>query len=159
MDATFYALVALVLFLGLLVVLKVPAAIGQGLDKRGQAVADELARARQIRAEAEALLAEYARRAKEAESEAAALIEAAKADAERLTAETNKSLEDMIARRTRAAESKIAQAEAQAVADVRTLAVDLAIAASAKVLGDKVAGGLGARLVSESIAEARAKLN
>jgi F-type H+-transporting ATPase subunit b len=158
MDATFYALVALVLFLGLLVVLKVPGMIAEGLDKRGKAIADELARARQIRTEAEALLAEYARRAKDVEAEAAALIEAAKADAERLTIETNKSLEEMIARRTRAAETKIAQAEAQAVADVRTLAVDLAIAASAKVLGDKVAGGLGPTLIARGIEEARAKL-
>lgn len=158
MDATFYAFVALVLFLGLLIALKVPGMIAAGLDKRGQAIADELARARQIRAEAEALLAEYVRRAKDAETEAAHLIEAAKADAERLTVETNKALEEMIARRTRAAETKIAQAESQAVADVRTMAVDIAITAATKVLGDKVAAGLGPRLVASSIDEVRAKL-
>ncbi|MBP0649886.1 hypothetical protein J8J40_22840, partial [Mycobacterium tuberculosis] len=88
MDATFYAFVALALFVGLLVVLKVPEIVGKGLDDRAARIAAELAEAERLRQEAEALLAEYRRRADEAEAEAERIVADAKREAERLTAET-----------------------------------------------------------------------
>ena len=74
MDATFYAFVALVLFIAALVALKVPGMIGKGLDARAERIAAELAEAERLRKEAEALLADYAARAAEAETEAARIV-------------------------------------------------------------------------------------
>lgn len=159
MDATFYAFVALVLFIGLLMALKVPAMISQGLDKRAEGIAAELAEAERLRQEAEALLADYVRRAGEAETEAEKIVEDAKKEAARLTTETEASLAEMIERRTRAAEAKIAQAESQAVAEIRNLAIDAAIAASAKILTERASGDLGPALLEQGVAEVRAKLN
>lgn len=159
MDATFYAFVALALFIGLLVVLKVPAVIGKSLDDRAAGIAAELAEAERLRKEAEALLADYQRRASEAEAEAAKIVADAQKEAIRLTAEAETSLAEMIERRTRAAEAKIAQAESQAVAEIRHLAIDAAIAASGKILAERTSGDLGPALIEKSIATVQAKLN
>lgn len=158
MDATFYAFVALVLFLAALVALKVPGMIGKGLDARAERIAAELAEAERLRNEAAALLADYAARAAAAETEAARIVADAKKEAVRLTQETEQALAEMIERRTRAAEAKIAQAESQAVTEIRNLAIDAGIAASAKILTERVSGDLGPALIDKSIADVRAKL-
>ena len=157
--ATFYALVALLLFFGVIAYFRVPKMILNVLDARGKHIEDELADAVRLRQEAQALLAEYAQKGAEAEREAAAIVAAARLEAERLTAETAKSLQDLIARRTRAAEAKIAQAETQAITEVRSRAIEIAISASEAILKQKVAGEAASDLISRSIAEVRAKLN
>jgi F-type H+-transporting ATPase subunit b len=158
-DATFYAFVALVLFFVLLAAVKVPALVGRALDDRAARIAEELGEAERLRKEAEALLADYVRRADEAEAEALRIVADAKREAERLTAETETALSEMIARRTAAAEAKIAQAESQTVNEIRALAIDVAIAASARILGERAAGDLGPALIAKSIEDVRAKLN
>ncbi len=64
-----------------------------------------------------------------------------------------------MARRTKMAETKIAQAEAQAVADVRSAAADAAVAAASRILGDTVKGSTADALISQGISEVRQKLN
>jgi F-type H+-transporting ATPase subunit b len=157
--ATFYALVALVIFFALIIYLGVHKQILAALDKRGARISAELAEAVRIREEAQALLADYARKSQEADAEAQAIIASAKAEALHLTAETTKSLEDLIARRTKTAEAKIAQAEAQAIAAVRARAADVAIAAAETVLKQKTTGDVASDLMSRSIADVGAKLN
>ena len=49
-------------------------------------------------------------------------------------------MEDFVARRTKTAESKIALAEAQAVADVRAAAAEAAVAAASTILSQSVKG-------------------
>lgn len=109
-------------FLAVLVKFGVPAKIVAALDLRGEKVAQELAEARRLRVEAEKLLAEYESKRKAAEAEAAGLIAAAKEEADRLSAEAAAKLEDFVARRTKSAQEKIAQAEVQAEAEVRAAA-------------------------------------
>lgn len=157
--ATLWALVALLLFFGLIAYLGVPAKIGAALDGKVAAIESELAEARRLREEAASLLAAYKQKAADAELEARSIVAEAQQLAEIATAEANKALEELIVRRTKAAESKIAQAEAQAVAEVRARATDVAVAASEKLLAAKVAGATGAELVSKGIAEVAARLN
>ena len=80
------------------------------------------------------MLAEFERKGREAEGEAASIIAGAKAEAERLAVEAKARMEDFVVRRTKMAEAKIAQAEAQALADVRAAAADTAVAAAEKIL-------------------------
>ncbi len=159
MDASFWALIALILFFALLAYLKVPGMVTRNLDSRADKIRDELNEARRLREEAQSLLADYQRKRREAESEAEAIVAEAKEDAERLTAETNAALEDMIARRTKAAETKIAQAETQAIAEVRARAADVAVSAAEKVLAAKVTGSVSETLLTKSIEEVRTRLN
>jgi F0F1-type ATP synthase membrane subunit b/b' len=74
MDATFWALVGLVIFLGIVVYVKVPGMIAKALDKRADKIRNELEEARKLREEAQALLAEYQKKRKEAEKEAAEIV-------------------------------------------------------------------------------------
>jgi F-type H+-transporting ATPase subunit b len=68
-------------------------------------------------------------------------------------------MEDFVARRTKTAESKIAMAEAQAVADVRAAAADAAVTAASAILSQSVKGDIANDLLSRGIAEVREKLN
>ena len=159
LDATFWATVALVIFLGLIVYLKVPGLITKSLDDRSANIRNELDEARKLREEAQELLAEYQRKRREAEKEASDIIAAAQREAEVLAAEAHQKTEEFVARRTAMAEQKIAQAEAQAMADVKASAVDMAVAAAEAIVAGKASGKMADQLIADGIAEVKAKLN
>ena len=157
MDATFWATAALFVFIGLLMYLKVPGMITKSLDDRADKIRSDLDEARKLREEAQALLAEYQRKRRDAESEAESIVEAAKKEADTLATDAKAKLEEYVERRTKMAEQKIAQAETQAMQDVKAIAAERAIAASEQVLMSKLSDG-GASLIKSSIAEVKSKL-
>ena len=157
-DNSFYALVALVIFLGLMVYFGLPKIVSNLLDKRIQQISDELASAKRLREEAAALLVEYEQKRLAAEAEAEGIIAAAKEEATRLTAEAQTSLAELIARRTKSVEDKIAQAESQAVAEVRARSADIAIEAARLVLTDEM-NRKGGQVVDKAIADVGNRLN
>jgi F-type H+-transporting ATPase subunit b len=158
-NPEYWVLVAFLIFMGMIWRAGVPGQIAKALDGRADTIRNELDEARRLREEAQTLLADYQRKQREAEGEAKIIIENAKREAESLAADTRKQLTEALERRTRQAEEKIARAEAQAIADVRQTAVDGALAASAKIMGAKAAGGTGANLIDASIADLKSKLN
>ena len=158
-DATFYALVALVIFLAFVVYLKVPGTVAKSLDERAERIAKELEDARKLREEAQTLLASYQRKQREAQQEADEIVEAAKAEASRMIEETRTDLAEQLERRTRQAEDKIAQAEAQALNEVRSVAVDTAVEASRKLIADSIDAGRDAEIVEQNISDLAGKLN
>jgi F-type H+-transporting ATPase subunit b len=158
-DAEFWVALAFVVFLGLLGYLGVHRIVAKSLDDRSARIKAELDEARKIKDEAVQLLAEYQRKRHAAEGEAQDIIAGAKAEAERLAAEAKVRIEDFVARRTKMAETKIAQAEAQAAADVRTAAAEAAIAAAEKILSAETKGKLAGELIAKGIDEVRKKLN
>lgn len=158
-DATFWALIGLILFLALMIYIKIPGKIAEGLDKRSDDIRTELEEARRLREEAQALLAEYQRKQREAEREAEDIISQAQREAKAMAAEAKAKLETYVTRRQKQAEDKIAQAEAQAIQDVRTRSVDVAIQAAEIIIADKVSGKLADELIGKSIKDVAAKLN
>ena len=158
LDATFWAFIALLIFFGIVIYFKVPGFVTKALDSRIAKIESDLDEAKRLREEAQALLAEYERKRKAAESEAEEIVAAAQDEAERMTAEAETALEDMVARRTKAVEDKIAQAEAQALADVRARSADVAIEAARLILADQVKDNGGA-LVDQSIKDVASRLN
>lgn len=159
MDATFWALVALIIFLAILAYLKVPAMVNEALDKRAERIKNELDEARRLREEAQQVLAEYQRKRKEAEQEAKELVAAAKREAKIIVSEAKAKTEDYVTRRTALAEQKIAQAEQDAVNEVRARAVDVAVAAAGEILASKVDGQVSKALFDDSLKAVKAKLN
>ncbi|WP_407168416.1 ATP F0F1 synthase subunit B [Bradyrhizobium sp. ORS 111] len=129
------------------------------LDHRAERIKAELEDARRLKDEANKLLGEYKARRTSAEREAEEIIASAKAEAERIAAEAKTKMEDFVARRTKTAESKIALAEAQALADVRAAAANAAVTAASTILSQSVKGSVADDLVSKGIAEVRSKLN
>jgi F-type H+-transporting ATPase subunit b len=129
------------------------------LDHRAERIKAELDDASRLKDEAAKVLAEYKARRASAEREAADIIAGANAEAERIASEAKAKMEDFVARRTKTAESKIALAEAQAVADVRAAAADAAVQAASTILSQSVKGSLADDLLAKGIAEVRQKLN
>jgi F-type H+-transporting ATPase subunit b len=155
-DQTFFALVALVLFLGVVFYMGAHKKAGAALDDRARLIEKELADAKKLRQDAEKLLADYKQRSLDAVKEAAVIVDQAKAAAKQYGDESRKKLAETIVRRTKQAEQKIAQAEAQATKEVRSSATDLAIAAATKIISDQKSN---AKLIAESIAAVKSKLN
>lgn len=159
MSTTFWVGVSFFLFVGLVLYSKAHNKIAAMLDERSSAIAKQIVEAEALRDEAEKMLAEYQRKQREAEQEAADIIKAAKDAAEALKADAAKDIEKMIERRSRMATEKIAQEEAAAVKEVKEAAVDIAITATEKVLTESLKGPAGKSLIERSINDINVKLN
>ncbi|MBB4953840.1 F-type H+-transporting ATPase subunit b [Agrobacterium vitis] len=158
-DATFFAFVGLIIFLGLVAYLKVPGMMGKSLDQRAENIRNELAEAKRLREEAQALLADYQKKSKEAEAEAAQILAFAQREAAAMTADAKQKTEEFLARRNAISEQKIKQAEVDAVNAVRTAAVDLATAAAESLLAKQNDPALQASLLKSGIGEVKSRLN
>src|SRR5580698_1724354 len=149
-DAEFWVLVAAVVFVAL-VGRKVAPMIASGLDARAARIRAELDEARRLREEAEKLVAEYRAKQQEAAADAEAIVAHAKAEAERIAARSARDLEQALERRQRMAEERIAQAEAKALDEVRSAAIDTAIAAAREVIAAEIDERRGSALLDEAI--------
>lgn len=158
-EAEFWVAIGFLVFLGLMGWVGVHRTIGKSLDDRAVRIKAELEEARRLRNEAAALLAEYQRKRQDAEGEAQEIVSGAKAEAERLAVDAKARIEEFVARRTKIAETKIAQAEAQAAADVRAAAAEAAVAAAEKILRQETKGELAGRLIARGIEDVGKKLN
>ena len=159
MEAETWVAVAFVIFLAVLGWLGVFRKLTDALDKRSAGIRNELDEARRLKEEAQAVLAQYQKKHGEAEREAEEIVTAARAEAERLADEAHAKVEDFVARRTKMAEQKIAQAETQALADVKAAAADAAVAAAETILAQTVTGKTADDLISQGISDVKAKLN
>lgn len=158
-TAEFWVAVAFVAFLLILAYYKVPELLAKALDDRAVAIRNELDEARRLREEAQALLADYQKKHRNAGLEAEGIVERARREAETLAGETRRALADTVTRRRQQAEERIARAEAEAVVEVRAAAVDMAVAAAEKILREQAAGAAGTQLVDESIRNLKSRLN
>jgi F-type H+-transporting ATPase subunit b len=158
-EPEFWVAVAFVILMAVFAYLGIHRTLLTTLDHRSERIKAELDDARRLKEEAAKLLAEYKARGASAEREAQDIIANAKAEAERIAAETKAKMEDFVARRTKTAESKIALAEAQALADVRAAAANAAVSAASTILSQSVKGDIADDLLAKGIAEVRAKLN
>lgn len=157
-SATFWVAAAFIL----LVVYfwkKVSAAVTNGLDVRAAKIKATLDEARQLREDAQALLAEYQRKQRDALKDAEDIIAHAKDEAKRMKAKAKTDMADSIKRREKQAIDRIAQAEAQATAEVRNLAVDLAVSAAKTVMVESLTAAKSNALIDDSIKGLSGKLN
>ena len=128
-------------------------ALTTALDARARTIRAELEEAQRLREEAERLVAEYRRKQAKALGEAVEIAKQAVIEAERSRRHAEAELEASLKRREQQAMARIAQAEAKAVEEVRALAVDLAIAATRRLLRDSLDPARAATLLDRAIAE------
>ena len=152
LDPTAWVAVSFFLFV-LAVFRPAKKAILSGLDKKIDQIKAEIEEAQELREEAEALLASYHRKQREALQEAEAIVSRAQDDATRLRREAEGSIEAALKRQEELATEKISQLEAAAISRIRNTAVELAMDATEKVLGDRLTGKKGKELAENSIAE------
>lgn len=134
MDATAWVSLAMAVFILILLVKKVPSLIGSVLDGRIAQIKDQLAEASKLRAEAEALKAEYEAKLAAAAGEADAMRKSAESDAATLLEDAKANAAALVTRRQKMAEDKIGAAERAAIAGIRTKAVNAATSAAATLI-------------------------
>lgn len=158
-EAETWVAIAFVILMAVFAYVGVHRTVLTALDNRAARIKAELDEARKLKDDAARVLGEYKTRRAAAEREAEEIVASARAEAERIAAEAKTKLEDFVARRTKTAESKIALAEAQALADVRAAAANAAVAAASTILSQSVKGSIADDLLARGISEVKAKLN
>lgn len=151
-DATMLVALAMLVVIALAIWKKVPAMIAGALDKQISGIKAQLDQATALRAEAEAIKAEYEAKAKQAAQDAIDMKIAAEEEAKLIVAQAKTDATALIGRRAKAAEEKIAAAERAAIADVRAKAAAVSAAAAAQLIATHHDAKADASLVDQSIA-------
>ncbi len=150
-ESETWVAIGLLVLIGVFLYLRVPRMVTKMLDERAGAISKELAEAKRLREEAQAVLAGYVQKAAHAELEAARIVAEAKEEAERFAKETRLQLRQQIERRAQIAKDKIEQAESAALDEIRVLAADKAIAAAEKLIAERLDQVRADALVHDSI--------
>ena len=158
-EPEFWVAVSFFIFIGVLVYFGVHMKVVSALDARALLISKELEEARRLREEAENVLADYRRKLGDVVTEVDNITALATTEAKTLAAETRQSLKEYFDRRIKLAEEKIARAEMEAVRELRSIAVDAAIAAAQNLIAAKLTPDRAKKLVSESIKALKSKLN
>jgi F-type H+-transporting ATPase subunit b len=123
------------------------------IEARRKRIDDDLARATELKDEAEAAMAAYQKTLAEARAEAQATI---KERANRFTAEAaerQRQLAEALAEQTRAAEGEIVAAKERAFAEIRDVAVEVARSVGEKLTGSSLDGKNLVSAVDRALAE------
>ena len=157
-DPTFWVAMGFLILI-VLGVIYVRKPICSALDAKVDAIKSGLDEAASLREEAQQLLAEYQRKQRDAVKETEAMVARSKEEAERIILEGTDNLETMLKRREEMAMEKIAQAEADAMREVRAMSVDIAIDATRALIAEKLDSTRANALVDEAISDLSRKLH
>lgn len=158
-ETEFWEGLGLLIVLGIFWYVGVPKMVTKSLDARARAIAAELEQAVNLRKQAETILVDYRQRATQAKKEAEAIMVDAQAEAERIAAEARANLAAQVERQTRQAHDRIAQAERQALLEIRALAADAAAAAAEKLIASRLDEKHAGALIEKSLKDLPSKLN
>lgn len=157
-DAHFWVGAAFFVFLAVLVLAGVHKFAWKALGDAGDKVRAQLDEANRLREEAQALLARIQADREQSEKLAAEIMANARDQASRMQAEAQVRLAEQLERRGQLAERRIATAEAQAAAEVKAAAGDLAASLAEQVLSARIAGAKSDPLIDAAIGQLAAKL-
>lgn len=129
------------------------------LDSKIAEIQTRIDEAMRLREEAQELLASAKRKLAEAQREAQSIVDEARSSANSLRAKMTDEAEASLKRRERMAMDRIAQAEADATAEIRALTADVALEATRQILAQEVQGARAEQLVDAAIGELGTKLN
>ena len=139
-DPTFFApqlFWLLLTFVTLYVLMSVVALpkIGAVIDERQRKIDDNLGKAAQLKAEAEAAVAAYEKALSESRAHAHSVIKEASDRLAQEAEERNKALAARLAEQIKAGEARIGEAKDKALANVRDVAIEVAGAAISRLVG------------------------
>jgi F-type H+-transporting ATPase subunit b len=157
-EAETWVAIAFVIFFGIIMRVGYGRIVGL-LDKRSEKIGSDLDDARKLREEAQSLLADYQRKKRDAEKEAEEIISQAKEEAIRLAKVAAEKLEETVKRRTQVAIDKIANAEVQAILEVRNTAVDVAVDAARALIADNLDEKKASELIDTAAEELDSNLH
>ncbi len=149
----FWVAIGFVILIGVMAWLKVGKMIGSALNTRADKIKASLDEAAELREEAQHVLAEYQRKQRDAIKEMEEMLVRARDESKHLAEEATQNLGRALERREKMARDKIAQAEAEALQEVREIAVDVALAAARKLITDGLDEARAGQLLDAAIAE------
>lgn len=158
-DPETWVAIAFILFVGAILYFKLPHRIAGALDQRSAAIAHELEEAKKLRAEAEALLADYKQRAENAQAEATEILLQAEREAAAYAKEARDSFDEMISRRMNVAEQKIKLEEDKARKQIRAQAAELAVSAAEQLIEQKMSGQVAENTIAASLDRIKKRLH
>lgn len=129
------------------------------LDARSERIRKELDDAQKLREDAQSLLDDYRSKRAQAEADALKMLEHAEVEASRRAEQAKKELEAAMERRAQMALQRIAQAEADALREVRSAAATLAVQATARLIAQSLGPERAEAMVQESIRQVQQKLH
>lgn len=122
----------------------------QGLDTRIAAIRREIESAQILRSQAESLVAQYERKHFECLAESRAIVDRAREHAERIRHREEALLSESLSRREAALEARIRRMEEEAIQQIREHAARLSVAATERVLADRMDEQAGQALADRS---------
>ncbi|WP_375261431.1 F0F1 ATP synthase subunit B [Palleronia sp.] len=158
-NTNFVVWLGFLVFVGILLYYRVPSTLVKMLDNRAEGIRSDLAEARELREEAQTLLASYERKQKEVQDQADRIVASAREEARAQGEQAKRDLDRSVERRLAAAKDQIAQAEDDAKRSVRNEAVEVAVAAARKVLSEQMDTARSATLIDQSIDTVGRKLH
>ena len=158
-DPETWVAIAFIIFVGVVLYYKLPGTIAAALDQRSAAIARELEEARKLRAEAEALLADYKQRAENAHVEAEEILTQAEREAAAYAKEAREAFDEMIARRLNVAEQKIKLEEEKARKQIRAQAAELAVSTAEQLIEQKMSGTVAENTIAASLDRIKKRLH
>lgn len=158
-DTNTWVTVAFLIVVAIALAVGVPKILGSFLRSRADGVRNQLDEAKSIREEAQRLLADFQKRQREAEEEADGIIDQAKRDAKIMAEEARVKMDEQLTRRRKAAEDRIARAEAQAIAEIRGKTADLAVAAAREIIADRLDSKSQGQMIDRAIADVGSRLH
>ncbi|MDF2494995.1 hypothetical protein [Sphingomonas sp.] len=151
-NGTVIVSLAMLVLIIIMLVKKVPAMLMGGLDRQIAGIRQQLEEAKTLRAEAEALRDEYARKIADAEKSAADMAAQASHEAEAIVAQARVDADELVGRRAKMAQDKIAAAERSAINEVRARAATAAAEAAATLIADRHGPDADRTLINRTIA-------
>jgi len=158
-DPTFWVMIAFIAFIALLVYFKVLKTVAGTLDSPAENIKADLDEAESLLREAQDLLATYQKKQREAAEEAEQIKKSAQEEAERIAKHGEERLAAQLERREKLAMERIAQAEAQALDEIKARTVDIALDATRQILASSLAADKADAMVDDAIKDLPNRLN
>lgn len=156
-DPQFWVALSFVLFV-VAVFKPVGKALCSALDARSAKIQKDIDEALRLKEEAQALLASYQRKQKEASEEAQKILENARTESQRLLTEAEAKLEENLNKKIQVAMQKIANYEHSVLQEVRNNSIDLAITTVRRLIEESLNKKISDDLVSRAVTEMNRKL-
>lgn len=138
---------------------KIWKALTGALDRRAGAIKSRLDEAATLRDDAQELFAEYQRKQRAALQDVDEIVSRARDEASRMMTEGEANLALSLKRREDASIERIAQAQAEAMAQIRVAAAELTVATVRRILTERLDPGRADGLIETAIEELPKRLN
>jgi F-type H+-transporting ATPase subunit b len=133
-----WVFIAFLIFVSIALYLKVPKMVTKLLDEQIDKIRNDLDDARELKENANSLLAEYERKIESANKEVEIIINQAKTNAEIYEKESNIKIEEFILRSEKQSVVKIQQAEKSAINKINEEIINISIEVSEKIISNKM---------------------